>query len=366
VLTKSRSLLVVSSVCIVGAVGWFMVGGTAVQPSSPVADFSIKKTAQQSMSRPVLVTNALGESSSVASETPSQQAVVAQTPRSFSGKAFAPSIEDTEIDGRLTADAAGNLIVDLDVRDLFDYFMNTVADVEPEVAMAELEKLARGHLPASAADQAMSLLVDYLHYKEAAVAYGQRSMLPAEQQTPEYQLAMLEQSFNDLKEIRRATMSREAVEAFFGLEEAYGEYTLSTIRIQSDADLSPQEQQLQMEQARAQLPEMIQKSEIALQQDIEVTRDVNTLMQSSLTDNELEDQLVGLGLEQAAIADALAYREQQRNFNTVYQRYAIEREQLQQSGLSSKDVQSETERLRNKYFHNEQGLTQARVRDLSS
>jgi len=52
---------------------------------------------------------------------------VAEISSKFKGKVFAPSLEGTEIDRRLCADISGNLILDLEVRDLFDYFLNAVA-----------------------------------------------------------------------------------------------------------------------------------------------------------------------------------------------------------------------------------------------
>ena len=195
-----------------------------------------------------------------------------QTPKSFPNGPFAPSIEDTEIDGSLKADANGNLIIDLETRDLFDYFMNTVADVSPEVAIAELEKLARANLPESAVNQVMALLGDYLLYKETALEYSSQALIPADQQDEQYQLSMLEASFATLKDIRRNTMNEDAVEAFFGLEEAYGEFTLASIKIQNNPNLSPEQMQIELQAQREQLPEVIRNTENRMVEDISLSR----------------------------------------------------------------------------------------------
>jgi len=72
---------------------------------------------------------------------------------------------------------------------------------------------------------------------------------------------MLENSFQQLKDIRRQTMSAEAVKAFFYLEEAYGEYTLASIQIQNNDALGLAEKNMYLELQRHQLPEIIQGTE---------------------------------------------------------------------------------------------------------
>tara|TARA_R110001592_G_C13157640_1_gene748649 strand:+ start:885 stop:1988 length:1104 start_codon:yes stop_codon:yes gene_type:complete len=289
-----------------------------------------------------------------------------QTPKSFPNGPFAPSIEDTEIDGSLKADANGNLIIDLETRDLFDYFMNTVADVSPEVAIAELEKLARANLPESAVNQVMALLGDYLLYKETALEYSSQALIPADQQDEQYQLSMLEASFATLKDIRRNTMNEDAVEAFFGLEEAYGEFTLASIKIQNNPNLSPEQMQIELQAQREQLPEVIRNTENRMVEDIQNSQEVNELLLSDQRDSEIESQLREKGLSEEAVNEALDYRKQQREFEDQYSLYEKERNQLLSASLSEEDMKIQKERLLQKYFHSEQTITQAKVKDLSS
>ncbi len=311
-------------------------------------------------------TSSISSSSTNAISKADNDEIAYQTPSTFPNGPFAPSIEDTEIDGSLKADANGNLIIDLATRDLFDYFMNTVADVPPEVAIAELEKLARAHLPENAVNQAMRLLGDYLLYKETALSYSNQALLPADQQDENYQLRMLEESFNTLKEIRRNTMSSDAVDAFFGLEEAYGEFTLASIKIQKNPDLSPEQMHLELQAQRELLPEVIRNTENRMVSDIENSQEINELLLSDQRDSEIESVLRNKGLDDEAINDALEYRKQQREFEQQYTLYKKERDQLLSAGLSETDLQSQKERLLEKYFDSEQTQTQAKVKDLSS
>lgn len=360
---KRLSIVIAAAVYVLGVGVWYVGVYQADEVPASSQNASMEHEARSSAQSQKVVLHPEPE---YAEALKKDTAVLAQTPKALPGKAFAPSIEGTQIDGSLKADVDGNLIIDLEVRDLFDYFMNTVADVPPDVALGELEKLAREHLPEGAANQAMALLEDYLAYKEAALTYAQKPLLPPSEQTPEYQLSMLEESFTQLKEIRRATMSREAVDAFFALEEAYGEYTLAQIRIQTDASLSPEARNLALNQARANLPPMLRNSEIQMQADLELTQEVDLLMQSGISDEELARALREKGIAASSVDDAINYRRAQREFDAQYTDYALERDQLRASGLSDKDIESELESLRQKYFDSEQGLTQARVRDLNS
>ena len=292
--------------------------------------------------------------------------VVAETPRKFTGKAFAPSLEGTEIDGRLRADTNGNLIVDLEVRDLFDYFLNAVADVSPEIAIEQLEKLASESLPESSVKQVMALLEDYIAYKELAIELMKQDLVPPEVQTASYQLKMLESSFQQLKEVRRQTMSAEAVKAFFYLEEAYGEYTLASIQIQNNEALSPAEKNMYLELQRQQLPEIIQRTESRMLADTRSNQEVNEILTSKQSDAQVTRALADKGLPSEAIASAMLYRENQRQFEVQYDLYQNDRRILLNSGLSVLDQEKEIEHLRQKYFSDEQFLAQAKVKGLRS
>src|SRR5690554_7854100 len=104
-----------------------------------------------------------------------------QTPSIPDGAPIAPSLAGTDIDGALQADENGQLIVNLEVRDFFDYFLSTVGEVSPETAIGQIQQMARQHLPESAAQQALALLDQYLDYKQASLAVMQTELDPARQ-----------------------------------------------------------------------------------------------------------------------------------------------------------------------------------------
>lgn len=283
---------------------------------------------------------------------------IASTPTKLS-HVFAPSLEGTEIDGRLKADTSGQLVVDLEVRDFFDYFLNAVGDVEPEQALAEIGKIARDNLPPTAANQAMALLDQYLAFKEEAVQLMSQP-IPNESKS---QIESLQWAFNELKRIRRETMSSEAVEAFFSMEEAYSEYTLASIRIQSDESLSERDKAALIAYERDQLPEPMRLTEETLISEAQKHAEVEQMIAAG-DEQGLVDRLRTEGYEEEQILSILDYQRTQQQFDERYAMYRLEKEKLSDSGLSVDDQQLQLENLRAQYFSSEQELTQAKVRDL--
>ena len=327
------------------------VGSTPVIPSQTYVDVVPEEGAGD-----------ITDNSQVA-DTSAVELDVVSTPKRLDDP-FASSLEGTEIDGQLKLDANGNLVVDLEVKDFFDYFLNTVGEVTPDVAVAEMQKLAASHLPPSAVDKTMQLLGEYLAYKSQAVELMAQPMLPKEQQTKQYQIDMLEMTFQTLKSIRRETMSEEAVTAFFAMEEAYGEYTLASIRVQNDEALSVDEKLALTRYYREQLPDVIRKTEQTVVADAEKNQAIHQAITSG-SEDVLKQQLADEGYADEVATEIVEFQSQQRMFDQRYQAYLSEKKQLAEAGLSDEDQAYQLGILRARYFNSEKELTQAKVRDLN-
>ena len=82
------------------------------------------------------------------------------------------SLTDTEVDGALRVDFAGNLVLDEEVRRFFDYFLTATGEEAPAVIRARIDSVLDTRLPAPAAGQGRDLLRRYLAYREAAQELG--------------------------------------------------------------------------------------------------------------------------------------------------------------------------------------------------
>lgn len=287
-----------------------------------------------------------------------------QTPESLGENPFASSLAGTDIDGSLKAGPDGNLIIDLSTKDFFDYFLNTVGEVSPETALAKIEALARNNLPPAAADRAMVIMDQYLDYKQQSVELGNRALDPSLQQDPANQLQLLKSALSDLKQIRRNAFDPETHEAFFGLQEAYGEYTLATIEIRQRDDLSAQSKQTLMEWQREQLPEQLRKSENGMIREAEQSRLRQAAIEEASSPSEAGERLRALGVEPEQAAEVVGYLQEREQFDAQFQQYQQALASLENAGISQGDFESRQSQLLKQHFDSEQARTWAKLKSL--
>ena len=289
-----------------------------------------------------------------------------QTPDSLGEDPFASSLEGTQIDGSLKADANGNLIVDLSTKDFFDYFLNTIGEVAPETALSEMEALARNHLPPAAAKQAMAILDQYLSYKQQTLSLSNQQLDPTLQSDPAYQLQVLKTALGDLKQLRRTSFDAATHEAFFGLEEAYGDYTIATMEIQQREDLSAESKQTLQAWHRRQLPEVIRKTETRMIQEQELHEQRQTAIAEASSPEQAGERLESLGVSSEQAAEVVNYLKEREQFDQRYQQYQQELARLDSSGISSDDYATQQAQLLEQHFDSEQARTWAKLRGLNT
>jgi lipase chaperone LimK len=159
------------------------------------------------------------------------------------------SLEGTEPDGAVQADASGHLIVDLELRRLFDHFL-VASGEEPIAAMrARIIAVLRDRLPAAAAAEAIAILDRYLAYRDAA-----RSLAPASDPA-----AGLDQAH----ELRTRMFSPAVVQAFFAEEEAATYAALARRAVLQDGTLTAAERDRRLSELEAQTPAAVREARAA-------------------------------------------------------------------------------------------------------
>lgn len=289
-----------------------------------------------------------------------------QTPESLGEKPFASSLAGTNIDGSLRADVNGQLVIDLKTRDFFDYFLNTIGEVSADQALGQIKKLARDHLPEAAAGEAIALLHQYLDYKDAAFALGNQGLDPARQHDPSYQLDMLKGALADMKQLRGRMFAADTHEAFFGLEEAYGDYTLASLDIQQRKDLSIEAKNTVMEWHRQQLPEIIRRTETRMIEEGSHHQARQQALANAESPTDAGRRLRELGVADTQVNDVVAYMEEREHFDREYQQFKQALASLNASGLAQEDMEAQKSRLLKQHFEDEQTRTWARLRALDT
>ncbi|WP_421684326.1 lipase secretion chaperone [Stutzerimonas urumqiensis] len=173
-----------------------------------------------------------------------------------------PSYRGTTLDGALPVDTNGQLIVCLEVRQLFDYFLSALGEESLQASVDRLRRYIAGQLEAPARAQALALLDDYLTYK--------RALLDVDRAQPRVaDLAALRQRHEQVRALRASIFSVAAHEAFFGFEEARDGYALQRLAIVHDTTLSAQAKGEAIDRLRAGLPDDVQSSLVPqLQQEL--------------------------------------------------------------------------------------------------
>lgn len=283
---------------------------------------------------------------------PPATAVQPLAPRRRLSQPLVPAMADTEIDGALKTDAAGNLLLDLALRDYFDYFLSAADQAGLEAAVAALLEDAGSRLQEPALGQLSRLLGDYLDYKRASLALLQRPLNPLQKVEPQAQLAALQKAFGDLAQLRRAHLAPAAVEAFFGAEEAYGRYTLESLALQAREDLSSAAKASAVEALRAQLPEAQRASE-ERQVQIQAQQAETERLRRAGADEEQLRSFLGMTYDPPTVERLLAEQRAEHAWQQRYADYRRELGALASSGLSAADRQQESLRLRQRLFNAE-------------
>ena len=268
---------------------------------------------------------------------------VARTPESL------PGLQGTEVDGELKVDSAGNLQLNLALRDYLDYFLSAADQAGLETVVEVMLADARGRLPEPALGQFIGLLGDYMDYKRASLALLQQPLSSAQQSTPAGQLVAMQRAFEQLAQLRRTHFSNAATEALFGAEEAYGRYTLDNLVLMAREDLSEQGKALAQERLRAQLPEAMRASEERQAQAQALQIQTDKLWQEGGSEEQVR-QVLALTYDPPTVERLLSEQRNERAWQQRYAAYQQELAALQGNGLSAADQQQEQQRLRQRLF----------------
>ncbi|RZA09697.1 MAG: lipase chaperone [Moraxellaceae bacterium] len=264
--------------------------------------------------------------------------------QSPTAQALAASLQGTQIDCALEANGAGQLILDMNIRRCFEYFLTQMGEKQ----LSDIDQQVRQHLtailPATAATQAIDLWQRYLKYR-AAEAKINVSSSPNDP-------AHLQHVFDALYQLRQRYFSRPELDALFGDEMTYNQYTIDRVNIMQDSSLSATQKAQQLKQRFAQLPADLQKN----LQDMNKLNDLRELTQqikqqhgSKAELQQMRQQLVG-----TAAAERLEQLDQSRaNWQNRVDDYLSQRNAILSSKQADEDKQVAIAALRQRQFASE-------------
>jgi len=288
--------------------------------------------------------------------------IIASTPVTHDQLVISPSLEGTDIDGSLKADSSGGLVLDIAVRDFFDYFLSVADELGSENAIAEIERHAHSYLPEPANAQAIELLSNYLRYKRAEFKL-QQTPITQTSLSDASALGLIEQSFSALKATRRALFTEQQDRALFGLEDQYANHTLATLRLMADETTSQEQKREQLSVLEKQLPNELAVNAQITQDQKQQQLSIERALRVTNDDSQAHESLVAQGLSEQKASELLAMRHEHQQFERSYQDYS-----LAKSGLDSnaKDYQRQVSALQKRFFPSPEQQTKAKLNDLQS
>ena len=285
-----------------------------------------------------------------------------QTPQYPDQANLAQTLEGTEIDGALKTDATGQLILDQEVRDFFDYFLSTADEIGPEASIAEIRRYVSQYLPEPGRTQAQELFTSYLKYKRFELNIEQ-TPISQDQLSDVDTLSILKSSFDRMKAERRNLFTSEQHQALFGLEENYQDYTLASLEILADQHTNDAQKRASIEELQAQLPLELQHSQQVGNEQKESSARLSQLAQTHPDDSDYHNALIAEGISEDKSAEMVAYRQSQRQFDKDYQAYHKAASKLDPESAS---YAADKEALINSWFATPELRTQAKLSDLKN
>jgi lipase chaperone LimK len=214
-------------------------------------------------------------------------AAAARAPEPAAPAALPASLEGTEPDGAIAADASGRLVIDIELRRLFDHFLAASGEEPVATIRARIVAVLRARLPATAAGEAIAILDRYLAYRDAA-----RALVP-----PADPAAGLDH----VHDLRVKMFSPAVVRAFFADEEAATSAALARSAVLQDGALSAAERERRLAEIEARVPPAVREARAAALVPLEALRRETQMRAAGASDAQIAAaRTAALGPEAAA------------------------------------------------------------------
>ncbi len=172
---------------------------------------------------------------------------------------FAAALAGTDMPAKFKTDNDGHLIINQDIRLIFDYFLTLKEENNDKNIWILLDKRIRTQLTGTTRNQAFDLFKQYMAYKEALpgieIAYpiSLNELGTLDMSDPAI-MEQLENRFSARQTLREEFFTHEVKNHFFDEQEQYYRYQINRLAIHTNKNLSPEMKQRQLDQIKQQLP----------------------------------------------------------------------------------------------------------------
>lgn len=262
------------------------------------------------------------------------------------------SLQGTDVDGEIIIDENKQLVVTEGLRRLFDYFLSALGEENDAVIYARVESYIRNHTPEPAASQAITIFNQYIAYLKAIPEIEKRygNLQLQATQSGELDLSVVAQQKQDVAKLRQQYFSKETINAFFGAEEEYDNYSVEMIRINQNSQLSDTQKESAKQDYISRMPNSSTKANIEQQANLnELISRTEQMKAKGATTEELykmRRELVG-----APAAARLAQVDQEdANFDQRFNQYQTQKQQLLSQNPDNTQAQTQIDQMEQQLF----------------
>jgi len=258
------------------------------------------------------------------------------------------SLKGTDIDGLYPVDEQGNLMFSKSIKYRFEYFLSTMGEFPLEQVLQMVRDDIELNLSDPAKKQALSLFEDYIAYKYALSELEESFVASETYESRDTQ--KLRFQLQQLRDKRREYLSIDAVDAFFGFDELYDDFVLTSLEIKQSHQLSALEKEQQLESLHLSLPSEVQQMRDETTRISHVFKLTQEMKAEGVNEEEIFDynsqQFGQQAAERLKVLDGHRQAWQQK-----VQGYLISKQEvLDQEGLSEAQKNKKIEQLKDSQF----------------
>ena len=149
------------------------------------------------------------------------------------------SLKDSPMPSSLDVDENGNLIVNMKVKNLFEFYLSAMGEDTLKDCIARIRHNLQGQLNPTALNQATEILEGYIQYRNHIGEIKNDFMARFPQGN--YQIDTVKEMKNVARESRSLFLSEVAINAFYQKEDEYDEIMMQRVAIKSNKLLSKEE-----------------------------------------------------------------------------------------------------------------------------
>ncbi|MBF0117429.1 MAG: hypothetical protein HQK79_01220 [Desulfobacterales bacterium] len=256
----------------------------------------------------------------------------------LNGTAIPPALSDTKVDGVLRADSNGKLIINRDIRHVFDYFLSARSQESLDTIISRIKNHINNSLPSEAAKQATEILNSYIAYQNDLKKFEPSVTLEGNK---DQYISELKKTFQERMDLRRKNMGDKIADVFFAEEESYDNFNLQNLEIQTNDALSKKEKDDKIKVLEDQLPEELKERYKRKREEAYVESEINELFKNEGNEQKIHQLRESVYGKEAA--DRLGQLDKQRK---EWQNRVEEYQKSKDTILGSSDLSNENKQTK--------------------